>query len=96
MNEILIVVDDVIVIFLMRVHRPDVCRALCAVSASLFLPPLPAAQSATGLTQVNTLPLSLCGGAYCLEYRLDGQRFRAVVDTGSPCAKLAIHPQRRL
>ena len=25
-----------------------------------------------------------CGGAYCTEYRVDGTRFRAVADTGSP------------
>ena len=30
------------------------------------------------------MPLSLCGGAYCLGYSIEGQRFRAVVDTGSP------------
>jgi hypothetical protein len=30
------------------------------------------------------VPLSLCGGAYCLGYSIEGQRFRAVVDTGSP------------
>ena len=30
------------------------------------------------------LPLKRCGGAYCTEYSVDGQRFRAVVDTGSP------------
>ena len=30
------------------------------------------------------IPMSLCGGAYCVLYSLDGQRFRAVVDTGSP------------
>ena len=30
------------------------------------------------------VPLGLCGGAYCITYSIDGQRFRAVVDTGSP------------
>ena len=30
------------------------------------------------------LPLLQCGAAFCTEYRIDGQRFRAVVDTGSP------------
>ena len=30
------------------------------------------------------LPLELCGGAYCLNYTIDKQLFRAVVDTGSP------------
>jgi len=30
------------------------------------------------------MPLSRCGGALCTEYNVDGQRFRAVVDTGSP------------
>ena len=30
------------------------------------------------------MPLSLCGGAYCVGYSIAGQRFRAVVDTGSP------------
>lgn len=33
---------------------------------------------------VLSVPLSLCGGAYCVTYRIDGQLFRAVVDTGSP------------
>ena len=28
--------------------------------------------------------MSLCGGAYCAAYTIDGQRFRAVLDTGSP------------
>ena len=30
------------------------------------------------------LPLLRCGGAYCTEYWVDGSRFRAVADTGSP------------
>ena len=32
----------------------------------------------------NIVPLSLCGGAYCMAYTIDDQPFRAVVDTGSP------------
>jgi len=31
-----------------------------------------------------TLPLYCMGSAFCTEYYIDGQRFRAVVDTGSP------------
>ena len=30
------------------------------------------------------IPLSLCGGAYCIGYSIDGDQFRAVADTGSP------------
>ena len=30
------------------------------------------------------VPLFLCGGAYCSGYSIDGQQFRAVLDTGSP------------
>ena len=30
------------------------------------------------------LPLSLCGGAYCVQFTIDKQPFRAIVDTGSP------------
>ena len=30
------------------------------------------------------LPLSLCGGAYCVLFTIDKQPFRAIVDTGSP------------
>ncbi|KAL1528579.1 hypothetical protein AB1Y20_009920 [Prymnesium parvum] len=31
-----------------------------------------------------TLPLQRCGGAFCTEYFVEGQRYRAVADTGSP------------
>ena len=32
----------------------------------------------------TVVPMSLCGGGYCALYKIDGQRFRAVLDTGSP------------
>lgn len=34
--------------------------------------------------EISILPLKRCGGAYCIEYLVEGQRFRAVADTGSP------------
>eukprot|EP00962_Isochrysis_galbana_P038495 scaffold13666_cov109-Isochrysis_galbana.AAC.1 len=34
--------------------------------------------------ELTLLPLKRCGGAYCTEYYVEGQRFRAVADTGSP------------
>jgi len=34
--------------------------------------------------ELTVLPLRRCGGAYCAEYVIEGQRFRAVADTGSP------------
>ena len=36
------------------------------------------------LESLVEVPLSLCGGAYCITYTIDNQPFRAVVDTGSP------------
>ena len=57
--------------------------ALPAAAISLASPTLPAAADVLSPT-VSTLPLSLCGGAYCVSYTVDGQSFRAVVDTGSP------------
>jgi hypothetical protein len=33
---------------------------------------------------LTLLTLKRCGGAYCTEYYVEGQRFRAVADTGSP------------
>ena len=58
--------------------RPAVLRMLGALSVAK--PPSP-----PGSTPESTvLPLALCGGAYCVEYSVDGQRFRAVADTGSP------------
>jgi len=40
--------------------------------------------SAQSLQPVGIVPLFLCGGAYCAAYTIEGQRFRAVLDTGSP------------
>lgn len=40
--------------------------------------------SSKSLESLVEVPLSLCGGAYCLTYTIDNQPFRAVVDTGSP------------
>ena len=60
-------------------------RALTAAATTNLLPP---AQSVSAspefLDAPAIIPLSLCGGAYCLGYSLDGHQFRAVVDTGSP------------
>lgn len=33
---------------------------------------------------LSVLPMQRCGGAFCVEYMVDGSRLRAVVDTGSP------------
>ena len=38
----------------------------------------------TAATPSSVIPLELCGGAYCVNYTIDRQLFRAVVDTGSP------------
>ena len=72
--------------------RADILRLASYMFASLpCLPPLPSAAtiprfSLVGRRQpdVVVLPLYLCGGAYCTEFRVDGERFRAVADTGSP------------
>jgi hypothetical protein len=64
--------------------RQVVTRALTAVSTAWFADfPASATQPLPADAPV-VIPLGLCGGAYCVSYRIDGQPFRAVVDTGSP------------
>ena len=58
--------------------RQAVLRALAAASLAFEHR---ASQASTPSLEV---PLQLCGGAYCVGYSVDGQLFRAVVDTGSP------------
>jgi len=70
------------------VSRSLVTRALCLLPA--LRPPLVARSIESEQLAPSTepeqsvLPLELCGGAYCLNYTIDKQLFRAVVDTGSP------------
>ena len=65
--------------------RQLVLRALCALPA--FQPLASRAiddAPAPLLPPPAVVPLELCGGAYCVNYTIDRQLFRAVVDTGSP------------
>ena len=57
-------------------------RALVATAATLISINVKSAASVEALPAV--VPLGLCGGAYCATYTIDGQGFRAVLDTGSP------------
>jgi hypothetical protein len=69
------------------VSRAWLLRTLAAFSSIRGPPPLPASASFLGRRRQPdevVLPLLQCGSAFCTEYRIDGQRFRAVVDTGSP------------
>jgi hypothetical protein len=63
------------------IPRQIVLRALAAISSLASRPQLPAVAD---VGPISSVPLSLCGGAYCVTYKIDGQLFRAVVDTGSP------------
>ena len=58
---------------------------------SLLAPPQPALARTTPLVGDSAdqppavvMPLYRCNGAFCAYYTVDDQRFRAVVDTGSP------------
>lgn len=59
-----------------------------AIAAMLPVTPLPSIAVPPnflgGPIDAVILPLYRCGAAFCTEYRVDGQRFRAVADTGSP------------
>jgi hypothetical protein len=72
----------------MRLDRAYLFRALAAFSSLPALPPPSSAARKGGpqpwLRPSIRLPLLQCGSAFCTEYRIDGQRFRGVVDTGSP------------
>ena len=65
--------------------RRAIVRAAAAFAASTSFGP-----SAEALAPPQTngdqivLPLMCAGSAFCTEYYIDGRRFRAVVDTGSP------------
>merc|ERR1719446_459832 len=63
-------------------RRPLVRSVLLSTAAMLPLNWRP--QIGAARPPLIEVPLSLCGGAYCVRYELDGQPFRAVVDTGSP------------
>ena len=52
------------------------------ITSALVVPNLP--QPAIASPQAITVPLSLIGGAYLINYRVDSALFRAVLDTGSP------------
>ena len=58
-------------------------RTLFASSAAL-LPAIHPRAATAAPAPLEIVPLSLCGGAYCVPFTIDGQPFRAVVDTGSP------------
>ena len=62
----------------MQLTRPALLRALSALPLTA-LPP-----TAWSDEEEQVLPLSLCGGAYCVLFTIDKQPFRAIVDTGSP------------
>ena len=62
----------------MQLTRPALLRALSALPLTA-LPP-----AAWSDEELQVLPLSLCGGAYCVQFTIDKQPFRAIVDTGSP------------
>ena len=70
--------------------RSAVLRALAAAAASgpWCVERAAASRAERVLRQMRpsavVLPLERCGGAFCTQYAVDGQRFRAVVDTGSP------------
>mmetsp|Transcript_32279 Transcript_32279/g.53351 ORF Transcript_32279/g.53351 Transcript_32279/m.53351 type:complete len:374 (+) Transcript_32279:34-1155(+) len=68
--------------------RPAVLRALVAGAVSVIRPPQRFAVAASsGIVQQpgeTVVPLTRCGGAFCTEFEVDLQPFRAVVDTGSP------------
>ena len=58
--------------------RPALLRALSALPLTAQPP------TAWSDDEQQVLPLSLCGGAYCVSFSIDKQSFRAIVDTGSP------------
>ena len=74
--------------------RPAMLKALALAAAALTAPLQPAepfsaaAFSGGGVgsnrADLTVLPLRPTRGAFATEYFLDGQRFRAIVDTGSP------------
>ena len=55
----------------MQLTRPALLRALSALPLTA-LPP-----TAWSDEEVQVLPLSLCGGAYCVQFTIDKQPFRA-------------------
>ena len=76
---------QLLVLIGMLLPRQLVLRALCALPA--FQPLASRAiddAPAPLLPPPAVVPLELCGGAYCVNYTIDRQLFRAVVDTGSP------------
>jgi len=70
----------------MLLPRQLVLRALCALPAfqPLASRAIDDAPAPAPLLPPALVPLELCGGAYCVNYTIDRQLFRAVVDTGSP------------
>ena len=65
-------------------RRAMIRTAVATVAAlTAFRDPISAAQASEEVLPA-VVPLGLCGGAYCATYTIDGQGFRAVLDTGSP------------
>ena len=67
-----------------QLPRQLVLRALCALPAFQPLASRAIDDAPAALLPPAVVPLELCGGAYCVNYTIDRQLFRAVVDTGSP------------
>lgn len=66
----------------MKLSRAAFSQVVPSVLLWPFIRPL--ASNADIPSAEAVLPLELCGGAYCMNYTIDKQLFRAVVDTGSP------------
>ena len=63
-------------------RRAILTHAACAALPAC-IPPGPLL-AAPPQPDAITLPMLACGSAFCTEYYVDDQRFRAVIDTGSP------------
>ena len=64
--------------------RHALIRAVAALTPVVNIGPTVSPVHAAAVLPSVEVPLSLCGGAYCLGYSIEGQQFRAIVDTGSP------------
>lgn len=90
----------VVLLSVLEGRRQVVSRAVLASSACIGLPHETRALSPpTGRARrppgVVSIPLTDCGGSYCTVFRVDGNPFRAVVDTGSPFITVAGSCTRR-
>lgn len=67
---------------MLSLSRGAVLRVLAAMTP--LLPPRPSLARTPRQKASVTVPMVRCGGAFCVEHVVDGQRVRAVADTGSP------------